>query len=153
MPPILKMLFPVLPNLIAIRRKRQQQTGTSTSQPRSSTTDTPGNPSSATSPLSEVTDVIQLVAPMVQAAAEVIPMAGSPLKAAIGGLLQIIQIVNVGRLCDFTSCFLIPSQTKNRNRAALDDLSSRVRQLSDFLSWQPEPQDELEAQRRAELTK
>jgi hypothetical protein len=153
MPPILKMLLPVLPNLIAIRRKRQQQTGTSTSQPLSSTAHTPANLSSTTSRPSEATDVIQLVAPIVQAAAEVIPMAGSPLKAAISGLLQIIQITDVGRLTDFMACLLIPSQTKNRNKAALDDLSSRVRQLSDFLSRQPEPQDELEAQRRAELTK
>jgi hypothetical protein len=153
MPPILKKIFPVLPNLIAIRRKRQQQTGTSTSQPRSSTADTPANLSSTTSRPSEVTDVIQLVAPIVQASAGVIPMAGSPLKAVIGGLLQIIQITDVGRLSDFTACFLITSQTKNRNKAALDDLSSRVRQLSDFLALQPEPQDEVEAQRRADLTK
>jgi hypothetical protein len=33
---------------------------------------------------------------MVQAAAEAIPVAGSPLKAAIGSLLQIIQITDVG---------------------------------------------------------
>jgi hypothetical protein len=102
---------------------------------------------------SELIDGIQLVAPIVQAAAEVIPVAGSPLKAGIGGLLQIIQITDVGHLYDFTTCLLITSQTKNRNKAALNDLSLRVRQLSDFLSLQPDPQDELEAQRRAELTK
>jgi hypothetical protein len=90
---------------------------------------------------------------MVQAAAEAIPVAGSPLKAAIGGLLQIIQIADVGRMFYFTTFLLIASQTQNRNKAAFDDLASRVGQLSDFLSLQPEPRDEVEAQRRADLTK
>jgi hypothetical protein len=89
---------------------------------------------------------------MVQAAAGTIPVAGSPLKAAIGGLLQIIQIADVGRMFYFTTFLLIASQTKNRNKAALDDLASRVGQLSDFLSLQPEPRDEVEARRRADLT-
>jgi hypothetical protein len=50
---------------------------------------------------SEVINVIQLVSPMVQAAVEAIPVAGSPLKAAIGSLLQIIQITDVGRFSYF----------------------------------------------------
>jgi hypothetical protein len=150
---ILKSLFANLPNLIAIRRKRPRQTRTSQSQLSSSAADTPGNASPATSRPSEVTDVIQLVAPMVQAAAGAIPVAGSPLKAAISGLLQIIQITDVGRLSCFTICAIIASQTRNRNKAALDDLASRVRQLSDFISLQPEPQGEVEARRRADLTK
>jgi hypothetical protein len=101
MPPTLKMLFPVLPNLIAIRSKRKQQTGTSTSQSRSSTADIPGNL------LSELIDGIQLVAPVVQTVAGAIPVAGSPLSAAIGALLQIIQITDVGRSSDFKECLLI----------------------------------------------
>jgi hypothetical protein len=66
-------------------------------------------------------------------------VAGSPLKAAIGGLLQIIQITDVGRSSHFKAYLLIAPQTKHRNNAALNDLSSRVRQLSDFLLQQPEP--------------
>jgi hypothetical protein len=149
----LKSLFKDHPNLIVIRRKRTQQTGTCTPQPSFSTAESPGNLSSTRPRRAEVTDVIQLVAPMVQAAAEAIPVAGSPLKAAIGGLLQIIQIADVGRMFYFTTFLLIASQTQNRNKAAFDDLASRVGQLSDFLSLQPEPRDEVEAQRRADLTK
>ena len=47
---------------------------------------------------SEVVDVIQLVSPMVQAVAGVIPVAGTPLKAAVDGLLYIIQMIDV---CNF----------------------------------------------------
>jgi hypothetical protein len=146
MPPILKGLFPDLPNFITIRRNRRQQTGTSTSQSRSSFATFQFQPS-------ELIDGIQLVAPFVQAAAGAIPVAGPPLNAAISGLLQIINITDVGRSSRFKPCLLITPQTKNKNKAALDGLSSRVRQLSDFLSLQPEPQDEVEAQRRVDLTK
>ena len=47
---------------------------------------------------SETVDVIQLVSPMVQAVAGVIPVAGTPLKAAVDGLLYIIQMSDV---CNF----------------------------------------------------
>jgi hypothetical protein len=48
---------------------------------------------------------------------------------------------------------LIISQTRTRNKAALDGLASRARRLLEFLSLEPEPRDEVEAKRRAGLTK
>ena len=149
----MKWPFEDLSNFIAIRRKRPQGTAGSTSQQNSSTADSPNNASSSRAGPSEVADLIQLVSPMLQAAAEVIPVAGSPLKAAVGGLLQIIQIIDVGRLSYCTAFLLISSQKTKRNKAALNDLASRVRQLSDFLSLQPEPRAEVEARRREDLTK
>jgi hypothetical protein len=150
MPLLLKRLFPNLPNFIAVRSKYPQETGRSASQLNSPTAE---DVSSTRPRPSEVVDLIQLVSPLVQAAAEVIPVAGSPLKAAIGGLLQIIQIIDVGCLSYRTAFHLISSQTKNRNKAAIPELASRVHQLSVFLSMQPEPRNELEAQRRKDLTK
>jgi hypothetical protein len=74
---------------------------------------------------------------MVQAAAGAIPAVGPALKSAVEGMLYIIQIID----------------TKNRNKADLDDLASRVRRLSDFLSQEPQPRDEEETRRRMELTR
>ena len=89
-----------LPNVIAIRRKRPQETRTSTSHSSPPTTDSPKNTKSR---LSEAGDIIQLVSPMVQAAAGAVPVAGPPLKAAVDGLLYIIQTIDVGRLFYFRS--------------------------------------------------
>lgn len=88
---------------------------------------------------------------MVQAVAGAIPVAGTPLKAAVDGLLYIIQIIDVGHLLCITPVLLIAFQTTKRNKAALGDLASRVRRLLEFLSHQPQPPDEVEARRRTTL--
>ena len=75
---------------IRIRKKRPCETGRSTSHPSPPTTDSPESRL-----LSEAGDVIQLVSPMVQAVAGAIPVAGTPLKAAVDGLLYIIQMIDV----------------------------------------------------------
>ncbi|KAI6013027.1 hypothetical protein EDC04DRAFT_721177 [Pisolithus marmoratus] len=122
--------------VIPIRRKCPQKT--SESHPSPPTTDSPiKNVSCTKSRLSKAGDVIQLVSPLVQGTAGAIPVAGSPLKAAVDGLLYIIQIID----------------TKNRNKADLDKLASRLQQLFDILLQQPEPLDEKEAKRREALTK
>ena len=80
---------------IRIRKKRLCETAGSTSHPSPPTTDPPD------SRLSGAADAIQLVFPMVQAVAGAIPVAGTPLKAAVDGLLYIIQIVEVRPLALF----------------------------------------------------
>jgi len=86
---------------IRIRKKRARETGGTTSHPSPPTTDSPESRL-----LSEAGDVIEFVSPMVQAVAGVIPVAGTSLKAAIDGLLYIVQIIDVGPLSLFGS---IPS--------------------------------------------
>jgi hypothetical protein len=139
--------------VIVIRRKRPQQTGTSTSHPNPATADSPENVSRSRSRRFEaVSDAAELICPLVGAAAGAIPVAGPPLKAAVDVLLYVIQTTNVSHLFHRTGSPLITSQTKNRNKAALDDLASRIRRLSDFLSQEPQAHDEAEAERRADLT-
>ena len=81
---------------IRIRKKRPCETGGTSSHPSPPTTDSPESRL-----LSEAGDVIELVSPMVQAVAGVIPVAGTSLKAAIDGLLYIVQIIDVGPLSLF----------------------------------------------------
>ena len=147
---LLSKFFKDLPIVIVIRRKRPQETGTSTSHSSPPTSDSPKNTKCR---LSEAGDIIQLVSPMVQAAAGAVPVAGPPLKAVVDGLLYIIQIIDVGRLFYFAAFLLIPLQKKTRNKADLDDLASRVRRLLDFLSQEPQPRDEEEARRRTDLAR
>jgi len=94
---------------IRIRKRRPCETGGTTSHPSPPTTDSPESRL-----LSEAGDVIQLVSPMVQAVAGAIPVAGTPLKAAIDGLLYIIQIVDVRPLALFRG---IPSDCIPDNQA------------------------------------
>jgi hypothetical protein len=75
-----------------MHKKRPHKAGSSTSYPSPPTTGPPD------SRLSEAADVIELVSPMVQAVAGVIPAAGAPLQAVVGGLLSIIQMIDVGSL-------------------------------------------------------
>ena len=93
---------------VRMRKKPPHETGSVTSEPSPPATDPPD------SRLSEAVDVIQLVSPMVQAVAGVIPVAGTPLQAAVGGLLYIIQIVDVGPLALFRC---IPSDRISDNQA------------------------------------
>jgi len=83
MPSVLQAIGRVF--AIRIRKKRPRETGGSTSHPSPPIT---GSPESRL--LSEAGDVIQLVSPMVQAVAGAIPVAGTPLKAAVDCLLYII---------------------------------------------------------------
>ena len=96
---------------IRVRKKRLNETGSSTSSH-------PSPPTTVTDPPdprpSEAADIIQLVSPMVQAVAGVIPVAGAPLKAAVDGLLYIIQMIDVGPL-DLFRC--IPSDCIPDNQA------------------------------------
>lgn len=88
MPSVLQAIGRVF--AIRIRKKRPRETGGSTSHPTLPTTDPP-DPRL----LSEAGDVIQLVSPMVQAVAGAVPVAGTPLRAAVDGLLYIIQMIDV----------------------------------------------------------
>jgi hypothetical protein len=47
---------------------------------------------------SEAFDIAQVSLPVVQAAVEAIPIAGAPMKAAIGGLLAVLQAIDVSLL-------------------------------------------------------
>lgn len=155
MPSTLRKIFKYLHTgaVIAIRRKRPRENGASASQPSPATTDSPENVPCTITRRFDAGDAVEHALPLVGAAAGVIPVAGHPLKAAVDGLLYILQTIDVNRLFYYTASLLIAPQTKRRNKAALDDLASRVGRLSDFLSQQPQPRDEVEAGRRADLTK
>jgi len=128
---ILKMFLPSgRVSAIRIRKERSCETGGSTPHPGPPTTDSPESRL-----LADATDVIQLVSPMVQAVAGVIPVAGTSLKAAIDGLLYIVQIID----------------TTKRNKTDLEDLASRVSRLLEFLLLEPQARDEVEARRRTAL--
>jgi hypothetical protein len=139
--------------VIAIRRKRTQETGTSTSHPNPMTPDFPENGSCSKSRRPEAIGAAELALPLVGAAVGAIPIVGSPLKAAVDILLYVIQTTDVSHLYHSTAPILIASQAKNRNKAALDGLALRLRRLSDFLSQELQSRDEAEARRREELTK
>ena len=151
MPSILRKFFKdfLVGAVFAIRRKRPQETRTSASHLSPTTTDFPENVSCTTS---RISDAVEYALPLVGAAAGMIPMVGTPLKAAVDLLLYVVQTTNVSHLYYYTTSLLITSQTKYRNKAALNDLVSRVSRLSDFLSQEPQPRDEVEARRRADLT-
>ncbi|KAG1830468.1 hypothetical protein EV424DRAFT_1376791 [Suillus variegatus] len=59
----------------------------------------PGSPFTAypwgASPAREASDIAQVALPLVQAFTGVIPLVGAPMNAAIGGLLGILQVINV----------------------------------------------------------
>ncbi|KAG2343445.1 hypothetical protein BDR05DRAFT_962966 [Suillus weaverae] len=84
------------------------------------------------SPAREAYDIAQVALPTVQAFMGVIPLVGAPMNAAIGGLWQILQVIN---RCD-------------QNKAALDDLTSRLYRLCCHLCNAPPALDPLEHYRR-----
>ncbi|KAG2046138.1 hypothetical protein BDR06DRAFT_1014988 [Suillus hirtellus] len=97
----------------------------------------PGSPSTpypwgAASPAHEASDIAQVALPLVQAFTGVVPLAGAPMHAAIGGLLGILQVID----------------TSNRNKAALDDLTSRLYRLYCHLCNAPPALDPFERSRR-----
>ncbi|KAG2335398.1 hypothetical protein BDR05DRAFT_971696 [Suillus weaverae] len=89
------------------------------------------------SPAREAYDIAQVAFPTVQAFMGVIPLVGAPMNAAIGGLWQILQVIN---RCD-------------QNKAALDDLTSRLYRLCCHLCNAPRALDPLEHSRRDSLAR
>lgn len=89
------------------------------------------------SPARETSDIAQVALPLVQAFTGVIPVVGAPINAAIGGLLQILQVMN----------------TRDQNKAALDDLTSRLYRLYIHLCNAPPALDPLEHSRRDVLAR
>ncbi|KAG2343467.1 hypothetical protein BDR05DRAFT_1000081 [Suillus weaverae] len=85
-----------------------------------------------TSPAREASDIAQVALPLVQAFTGVIPLVGAPIHAVIGGLLGILQVID---RCD-------------QNKAALDDLTSRLYRLYYHLCNAPPALDPLEHSRR-----
>ncbi|KAG1846356.1 hypothetical protein C8R48DRAFT_733225 [Suillus tomentosus] len=84
------------------------------------------------SPAHEAFDIAQVALPLVQAFTGVIPLVGAPINAAISGLLGILQAI---KRCD-------------ENKAALDDLTSRLHRLCRHLCNAPPALDPLERSRR-----
>ncbi|KIO06746.1 hypothetical protein M404DRAFT_998861, partial [Pisolithus tinctorius Marx 270] len=84
-----------------------------------------------------VSDSIQITLPVVQEAVGVIPIAGPPLKAAISGLLAVLQVID--------RC--------TQNSKALDDLTGRLRDLSCHMANAPIARTHFEESRRQGLIK
>ncbi|KAG1896374.1 uncharacterized protein F5891DRAFT_1193172 [Suillus fuscotomentosus] len=84
------------------------------------------------SPAREASDIAQVALPLVQAFTGVVPLVGAPINAAIGGLLGVLQVIN---RCD-------------QNKAALDNLTSRLYRLYYHLCNVPPALDPLEHSRR-----
>ncbi|KAG1771966.1 hypothetical protein EV702DRAFT_1134801 [Suillus placidus] len=98
------------------------------------------NISSVTSPRGtsfarEASDMAQTFLPFVQAVAGPIPVAGAPIKAAIGGVLEIFKAMD--------RC--------GQNKVDLDSLASTLDRLRDDLYNAPRAQDHLERSRRETL--
>ncbi|KAG1906255.1 uncharacterized protein F5891DRAFT_1182502 [Suillus fuscotomentosus] len=89
-------------------------------------------PSHGNSVARTISDVVQTVGPFTQGVASAIPIVGSPIQAAISGLLTILQVMD----------------RRTQNRADLDRLTSRLQQLSLYLYNAPTPQDPVEQHRR-----
>ncbi|KAG1831017.1 hypothetical protein EV424DRAFT_1641313 [Suillus variegatus] len=89
-------------------------------------------PSHGNSVARTISDVVQTVGPFAQGVASAIPVVGSPIQAAISGLLTILQVID----------------RRTQNRADFDRLTSRLQQLSLYLYNAPTPQDPIEQHRR-----
>ncbi|KAG1732766.1 hypothetical protein EDB19DRAFT_1911926 [Suillus lakei] len=97
-----------------------------------STNASSARPSGGVSLAREASDMIQLTLPFVQALTGVIPIVGGPMKAAIGGLLAILQTIDI----------------HNQNKADLDGLRTRLNRLSHYLCNAPPARGPLEEFRR-----
>ncbi|KAG2367621.1 hypothetical protein BDR07DRAFT_254476 [Suillus spraguei] len=84
------------------------------------------------SPAREASDIAQVALPVLQAITGGIPLAGTPINAAISGLLGILQVIS---RCD-------------QNKVALDGLTSRLYRLSQHLCNAPPTTDPTEHSRR-----
>ncbi|KAG0708041.1 hypothetical protein DFH29DRAFT_894800 [Suillus ampliporus] len=120
------------------RRTQHNSAATDHKSDGSIPADIPANVSSArysVSPAREASDMVQLALPLVQAFTGIIPLVGPPMKAAIGGLLEILQAID----------------RRNQNRADLDGLKLRLHRLSGHLCNAPPARDPLEQSRRDSL--
>ncbi|KAI6125118.1 hypothetical protein EDD16DRAFT_1560147 [Pisolithus croceorrhizus] len=84
-----------------------------------------------------ISDAIQMTLPVVQAVAEAIPVAGAPLKAAISGLLAVLQV----------------KDRYVQNREDLNDLTYRLYNLSCHIANVPTAQSPFEEANRHVLIK
>ncbi|KAI6103349.1 hypothetical protein EDD16DRAFT_302993 [Pisolithus croceorrhizus] len=84
-----------------------------------------------------ISDAMQITLPMVRAVAAAIPVVGSPLAAAIGGLLAIVNVID----------------TSIQNREALDGLTRQLYTLCCHLANAPTPRTPIEEINRRALTK
>ncbi|KAG1719719.1 hypothetical protein EDB19DRAFT_2044983 [Suillus lakei] len=89
-------------------------------------------PSGGVSLAREALDITQLTLPFLQALTGVIPIVGGPMKAAIGGLLAILQTIDI----------------HNQNKTDLDGLRTRLNRLSHYLCNAPPARGPLEEFRR-----
>ncbi|KAG1770615.1 hypothetical protein EV702DRAFT_1249073 [Suillus placidus] len=80
----------------------------------------------------KASDMAQTFLPFVQAIAGPIPLAGAPIKATIGGLLEIFKVMD----------------RRGQNKVDLDSLASRLDRLRHDLCNAPRAQDHLEQSRR-----
>ena len=99
-----------------------------------------------------ISDKVQLTLDGVQVIAGPIPLVGSPLKAAISGLLTILQTIDVGiHLTTRTVPNLNDLQRHAQNKAAIASLRRRLHRLWRYLCNAPSAHDSSEQSRRDEL--
>lgn len=81
----------------------------------------------------DVTTVLTIALPVVEA----IPIAGGPMKAAIGGVLEVLKILDVStidRLSILYDCDWDKFQQISRNKEEIEDLKAELHQLSSQIS-------------------
>ena len=101
-----------------------------------------------------ISDKVQLTLAGVQGIAGPIPLVGSPLQAAINGLLTILQTIDVStHLTARTVPNLDDLQRHAQNKAAIASLRRRLHRLSRYLCNAPSAHDSSEQSRRDELIK
>ena len=99
-----------------------------------------------------ISDTVQLTLAGVQGIAGPIPLVGSPLQAAISGLLTILQTIDVStHLTTRTVPNLDDLQRHAQNKAAIASLRRRLHRLSRYLCNAPSAHDSPEQSRRDEL--
>ncbi|KAG1728311.1 hypothetical protein EDB19DRAFT_1747213 [Suillus lakei] len=101
----------------------------------STNTISPAQSSWGESSARKASDMAQTFLPFVQAVAGSIPLVGAPMKATIGGLLEIFKAMD----------------RRGQNKVDLDSLTSRLDRLHDDLCNAPRAQDHLERSRRKKL--
>ena len=99
-----------------------------------------------------VSDTAQLTLDIVQDIVGPIQVAGGPLKAAISGLLKILQTIDVST---HLTTRIVPSlndlQRHRQNRATIASLRRRLHRLSSYLCNAPSAHDSSEESRREGL--
>jgi len=99
-----------------------------------------------------ISDRVQLTLAGVQGIAGPIPLVGSPLQAAINGLLTVLQTFDVGtHLTTRTVPNLDDLQRLAQNRAVIASIRRRLHRLWRYLCNAPSAHDSAEQSRRDEL--